>query len=312
MGYRLKGKVAVVSGSGRGIGRALAIALANEGAQLITNGRRAGTAESVAKEITNLGGQAVPFTGDISNFDVARKLIQTAVDEFGQLDILINNAGTTTSLLLKPWNATEEDWDTCIDSHLKGTFNCIRHACSIMMGQRWGRIINTSAIAWVGVPPQSIYGTAKAGIVGLTRAVARNLGRYGITCNAYCPQAETQAFSKEEIRAHLKDMYESGFMTKEQYEIIFDTPSPDEIILDMPSPESNTPLIVYLCTEEAADINGQTFDIHKGDISIYSEPVKLNTIHKEKGLWTVEELTKLIPEILPEGYKNPAPAKPAK
>lgn len=299
MDGRLKGKVAAVTGSGQGIGRAIAVALAKEGAKVVTNNRRPGTsggdAESTAKQIIDMGSQAVPFFGDAANFKVAQELIQTAVDRFGRLDILVNNAGADAPHMV--WNMTEEEWDMAVDSYLKGTFNCTRFACGLMREQKWGRIINTTSTAWLGTVGHCNYGAAKAGIVGLTRAVAREMGRYGVTCNAYAPTAATRFTLSEDIIAGFKKRYEAGLMTKERY----------EEVTNPPSPETVTPFIVYLCTDEAADINGQVFDVTGGSVAIYSEPIKKHTINKEEGLWTVAELIELVPKVLLEGYKNPSP-----
>ncbi len=304
MGDRLKDKVAIVTGSGQGIGKAIAVAMAREGARVVTNNRRPGTsggdAETVAREIIDLGGQAVPFFGSVSDFDVAQKLVQTALDNFGRVDIVVNNAGADAPKMV--WNMVEEEWDRCVDSFLKGSFNCIRHAASLMREQRWGRIINTTSTAWLGTVGHCNYGAAKAGLVGLTRAVARELGRYGVTCNAYAPTAATRFTLSEDIVAGFKKRYEAGLMTKERF----------EELTNPPGPETVTPFLIYLCTDEAADINGQVFDVTGGNIAIYSEPVKEKSILKEEGVWTVEELIELVPKVLLEGYKNPAPAEPAK
>jgi len=139
MGDRLKGKVAAVTGSGQGIGSAIAVALANEGAKVVTNNRRPGTsggdAETTAKQIIDMGGQAMPFFGSVSDFEMANKLIQETVDKFGRLDILVNNAGADQPHMV--WNMTEEEWDICVDSFLKGSFNCTRFACGLMREQKW-------------------------------------------------------------------------------------------------------------------------------------------------------------------------------
>ena len=299
MSNRLKDRVAIVTGSGQGIGRAIAVALAKEGAKIVTNNRRpdtsGGDAETTARQITDMGGQAIPFFGSVSDFEVAGKLVQAAVDKFGRLDILVNNAGTDRPHMV--WNMTEEEWDICVDSFLKGTFNCTRFACGVMREQKWGRIMNTTSTAWLGTVGHCNYGAAKAGIVGLTRAVAREMGRYGVTCNAYAPTAATRFTVSEEIVAGFKKRYEAGLVTKERY----------EELTNPPSPETVTPFIVYLCTDEAADINGQMFDVTGGNIAIYSEPVKKKDINKEEGLWTVEELIELVPKVLLEGYSNPSP-----
>ena len=304
MGDWLKDRVAVVTGSGQGIGKAIAIAMAKEGARVMTNNRRAGTeggdAETAAKEIRDMGGQAVAFFGSVSDFAVAEKLIQTTVDNFGRVDILVNNAGADAPAMV--WNMTEENWDRCLDSFLKGSFNCIRFASALMRGQKWGRIINTTSTAWLGTVGHCNYGAAKAGLVGLTRAVAREMGRYGVTCNAYAPTAATRFTISADVVAGFKKRYEAGLMTKERF----------EELTNPPSPETVTPFIVYLCIEAAADINGQVFDVTGGNIALYSEPVKKRTITKKKGLWAVTELIEQVPKVLLEGYKNPAPPQPDK
>ena len=190
----------IVTGSGQGIGREIALAMAKEGAKVVTNDlppssispsaygekwlsnlsherresvtRRSaelkGDAESTAKEITKMGGEAVLFSGDVSNFEVTGKLIQTAVDRFGKLDILVNNAGTFRRGPV--WEVTQEDWDVQMNSMLKGTFNCTRHACPLMKEQGWGRIVNVTSGAWLGAIHHSSYSAAKGGIVSFTRS----------------------------------------------------------------------------------------------------------------------------------------------
>jgi 3-oxoacyl-[acyl-carrier protein] reductase len=304
MGDLLKDRVAIVTGSGQGIGRAIAIAMAKEGAKVVTNNRRAGTkggdAETVANEIKITGGEAAPFFGSISEFDVAEKLIEATVKSFGRVDILINNAGADAPRMV--WNMGEEDWDKCLDSYLKGSFNCIRFASALMREQRWGRIINTTSTAWLGTVGHCNYGAAKAGIVGLTRAVAREVGRYGVTCNAYAPTAATRFTISGEVIEGFKKRYEAGLMTKERF----------EELTNPPAPETVAPFIIYLCTDAAADINGQVFDVTGGSIALYSEPAKKKSIDKKDGLWTVEELVELVPKVLLEDYKNPSPPQPDK
>jgi len=302
MGNRLKGKVAIVTGSGQGIGLAIAIAFAREGATVITNNRREGTeggdAKTAAEQINSMGGTANHFFGSIAEYSIAEEMITTTKEKYGSVDILVNNAGADMPHMI--WNMTEEEWDTCLDSFLKGTFNTSRFACGIMREQKWGRIINTTSTAWLGTVGHCNYGAAKAGIVGLTRAIAREMGKYNVTCNAYAPTASTRFSASEDIQAGFKKRYEAGLMTKERY----------EELTNLPDPMTLTPFLVYLCTEEGANINGQVFDVTGGNITMYSEPVRMKSIDKKEGLWTIEELIKLVPTILPEGYKNPAP--PAK
>jgi len=294
----LTNKVAVVTGSGQGIGKAIAIELARQGAMVVTNSRKPGTkggdAESTAYEIMDMHGKAMAFYGSVSDFASAGKLVQAAVDRFGRLDILVNNAGSDAPHMI--WNMTEEEWDLSLDSYLKGTFNTCRFACALMREQKWGRIINTTSTAWLGTVGHCNYGAAKAGVVGLTRSLAREMGRYGVTCNAYAPTASTRFSASEEIQAGFKKRFESGLMTKERF----------EELTNLPSPETVAPFIVYLCTDAAADINGQVFDVTGNNIALYSEPVKKKTITKQTGIWTVEELAQQMPQLL-EGYRNPAP-----
>ena len=300
MGDKLKGKVAIVTGSGQGIGKAVAVALAAEGAKVVTNNRKPGTAggdaATVAAEIKAAGGEAVPFFGSVSDFKEAQQAVQAAVNNFGRIDIIVNNAGSDAPKMV--WNMSEEEWDLSIDSYLKSSFNCIRHATPLMREQKWGRIINTTSTAWLGAVGHCNYSAAKAGIVGLTRAVAREVGRYGITCNAYAPTAGTRFTLSEDVKAGFQKRLDTGLITKERF----------EELMHPPGPETVAPFVVYLCTAEAANINGQVFDVTYPNISIYSESARVKTITQEKGkLLNVDELISLVPKVLLEGYKNPAP-----
>jgi 3-oxoacyl-[acyl-carrier protein] reductase len=300
MAGKLTGKVALVTGSGQGIGKAVAIALAAEGAKVVTNNRKPGTqggdAATVAAEIKAAGGEAVPFFGSVSDFKEAQQAIQTAVSSFGRIDIIVNNAGSDAPKMV--WNMSEEEWDMSINSYLKSSFNCIRHATPLMREQKWGRIINTTSTAWLGAVGHCNYSAAKAGIVGLTRAVAREVGRSGITCNAYAPTAGTRFTLSEDVKAGFQKRLDSGLITRERY----------EELMNPPGPETVAPFVVYLCTAEAANINGQVFDVTYPNISIYSESARAKTITQEKGkLLNVDELISMVPKALLEGYKNPAP-----
>lgn len=300
----LEGKVAVVTGSGQGIGKAIAIGMAREGAKVITNNRRPGTeggdAETTAKEIRDAGGEAIAVFADIAKFDDAQRLIQDAVDSFGRIDILVNCAGADAPRMI--WNMSEEEWDRCLNSFLKGTFNCTRFASALMRQQRWGRIISMSSDAWLGTVGHANYGAAKAGIVGFTRAIARELGRYGITCNAICPEAATRFTLAPDVVAGFKKRYEAGLITKERL---------DEL-LGVPSPEYVTPLIIYLASDKAGNINGQVLRASGGEITLFSEPVRMKSIFKSEGVWSQEELSELIPKTLAAGLVNPAPPEAPK
>ncbi|HAP93352.1 MAG TPA: short-chain dehydrogenase [Desulfotomaculum sp.] len=302
MGDKLKGKVAVITGSGQGIGKAIAIALAQEGAKVVTSHRKPGTeggdAQTAAEEIKNAGGEAVPFFGDAGKFDEAEKLIKTAVDSFGSVDILVNNAGADAPRMV--WNMSEEEWDKSLNSYLKSTFNCTRHATRIMREKKWGRIINMTSDAFLGTVGHANYGAAKGGIVSFSRSVAREMGRCFVTCNAISPEAATRFTLAPEVVEGFKKRYETGLITRERY----------EEVINIPPPECLGPFIIYLCTDEAQNVNGQVFRISGGEVAIYSESVRAKTIykdHQKDGLWTVEELVKIVPKTLLAGYTNPAP-----
>jgi len=306
MGDRLKGKVAIVTGSGQGIGRAIAMALAGEGARVITNSRKPGTpsgdAESAASEIVKSGGQAIACFGDVSLFDTGEKLVQTAMKSFGRLDILVNNAGAVRDRML--FNMSPEEWDEVIKINLYGHYNCTKPASIVMRQQGSGRIINISSVAGLGSVGQANYSAAKEGIIGFTRTVARDLGRYGITCNAIRPGAATRMTVNQEIEQAWQKRIARGELTAEQY-----------AARRPRGPEHVGDFAVWLCTDAAAGINGYDFDVRGGHIAIYSQPVEMKSIEKE-GRWTLEELDRIMPITLASGpvhgmpLPNPAPPQP--
>jgi len=311
MGNRLEGKNAVVTGAGRGIGREIALALADEGAKVIVNdpgvgrdgsGPTQAPADEVVAEIKKQGGEAVANYESVADYAAAGRIIQGCVDSFGKLDILCNVAGILRERML--FNMSPEGWDAVLKVHLYGTFNCTRHACALMREQRSGRIINTTSDAWRGTVGQSNYGAAKAGIVGFTRAVAREMGRYGVTCNAICPVAATRMTLDEGVKEGMRKRYEAGIISKERL---------DEM-LNIPGPEYVPPVAVYLATDLAANINGQVIGCGGGRVALYCEPVEIKGIYKDfrkDGVWTLDELIDLIPKTLAAGLVNPAPPQPS-
>ncbi|MCK4362755.1 MAG: SDR family NAD(P)-dependent oxidoreductase [Dehalococcoidia bacterium] len=304
MGDRLKGKVALVTGAGRGLGRCHSLALAAEGAKVVINdlgGAMDGTgsdqtpADEVVAEIKKMGSDAVANYDSVVSFEGAEKMVKCALDNFGRLDILINNAGVLRDRMV--FNMTEEEWDTVLKVHLYGHFNCAKHASVVFRQQRNGRIVNTSSAAGLGNMGQANYSAAKEGIVGLTRTLARDLGRYGVTCNAIRPMAGTRMTLTPELKsAWGKSMGISGTDLDNFMTTIF-TPA-----------ECVSPFVVFLCTDEAANINGRTFCVMGGEIHLYSEPDYTRSIYK-KGLWTVDELCELVPGSLATGLENPSPPK---
>ncbi|MBM6613943.1 3-oxoacyl-[acyl-carrier-protein] reductase [Desemzia sp. RIT804] len=181
----LKDKTVIVTGSSRGIGKAVAVEFAKKGANIVLNGRKP-IAESLMEELEALGAKTHTILGDVSDFDFAQKLIEEAKEVFGSVDVLVNNAGITKDMLLM--RMAEEDFDLAVNVNLKGTFNTIRHASKVMLKQKSGTIINmSSVVGLVGNVGQANYAASKAGVVGLTKSAARELAARGITVNAIAP-----------------------------------------------------------------------------------------------------------------------------
>jgi len=183
----LSGRVAIVTGSSRGIGRAIALKLGQLGAKVVVNYRANGAAaQEVVESIRAMGGEAVAVQGDVSLAEEAQKIAQAALDAFGRIDILVNNAGTTRDGLLV--RMSEADWDAVIDTNLKGAFNCTRAVQRAMMKERYGRIVNITSVSGVaGNAGQANYSAAKAGLIGFTKALAKEVGSRNITVNAIAP-----------------------------------------------------------------------------------------------------------------------------
>jgi len=298
MGKKLEGKNAVVTGAGRGIGRAVALELATQGAKVVVcdlggskggEGADQGPAAQVVTEIKKAGGVAIPATESVTDFAAAERMIKSCVDKFGRIDILVNCAGILRDRMV--FNMSEEEWDAVLTVHLKGTFNMIRHASRLMREQKWGRIVNTTSDAWRGSAGQPNYSSAKGGIVSLTYTAAAELGKYNITVNAIAPIAATRMTLDEEVKTRFKMGFEAGMISPDYY---------DELI-NMPGPEYVAPVVAYLCTEEASIITGKVIGCGGGRVALYSAPVEIRGLyrdHRKEGPWTVEELTKMVPKTL--------------
>lgn len=277
----LDGKVAIVTGAGRGIGREEALLLAEEGATVIVNdldksavaeGDPRTPAQEVVDTITAAGGRAVTNDDDVSSWEGATRLIEQAVDSFGSLDILVNNAGILRDKM--SFSMEERDWDDVVRVHLKGHFAPSRAAAVYWRNKSKageptsGRIINTTSESGLyGNPGQSNYSAAKAGIASLTWILARELERYGVTVNAIAPRARTR-------------------MTVDVFDAMA---APVEGEFDAYHPRNVAPLVAFLASDEAADVNGQIFVVFGGNVWVMSAFQAVSKVTRPSG-WTPKEL----------------------
>ena len=307
MGDLLKGRVAIVTGAGQGLGRAEAIGLAAQGAKVVVNdlgttlegsGVSRGPADDVVAEIKNAGGTAIPSYDTVATGEGAEGIIKAAVNGFGRLDILVNNAGFTRDRMV--YNITDEEWDAVIKVNLYGTFFLIRSACQVMKQQGYGRIINTSSHAGLGNMGQASYSAAKEGIVGFTRTVARDMGRYGVTCNAIRPVAGTRGFATMVREKGLQEAWAKLWGAEVAAERV-------RLMTEVYRPEDVASLVVYLASEPADHINGCIFEVWHGHIGIYVDPPPVGQVLWKDGRWTPEELVEAMPSTLTKGRVRELP-----
>lgn len=318
----LLGKVAIVTGSGQGVGRGIAVGLAREGCRVITNNRKPGgvsgagyrredmtgeeykkvlalrgDAEATAEIIRSEGGEAEPFFGDVSDYETARKMTEFAADTYGRIDILVNNAaGLGQGTIL---TTEEKDWDYITLAKMKGAYNTMHFAAPYMIRQGGGRIINCASDAWVGTANLCAYSAANAAVVGLSKAAAHELAQYGITVNVYCPEADSPGhvvqFNRT-IRSLGERLGAKMTIAPEKQR---------EVEADHGPAENLAPFIAYLATDGAAYINGTVFTIKASNkMSFYSEPETVRQIWKKDGVWTVDELAEAVPQELLYDYKS--------
>jgi NAD(P)-dependent dehydrogenase (short-subunit alcohol dehydrogenase family) len=304
----LHGRVAVVTGAGRGIGRGVALELAAQGAAVVVNDLgvsldgmdpKSELATSVVAEITGSGGRAVASAESVSDFAAAGRIVEQAIDTFGRIDIVVTCAGILRDRMI--FNMAEEEFDAVLAVHLKGTFNCVRHAAPAFRDQRSGRIIAfASGAGLFGNPGQANYGSAKSAIGGLTKAVARDLGRYGVTANAICPVAATRMTMTPSVMKAREIRKQQGILREESALRQLENLDPDDV----------APMVAYLASDEAAGVNGQFFLCAGTSYSLLSQPRPIKTIFKT-GRWSVDELIDIVPQTLADGLANPAPPRVA-
>ena len=306
----LKGRAAIVTGGGRGVGRDIALLLAKEGAKVMvvdTGAGRGGEvtaerpADEVVAEIRKAGGTAIAAYDSVGDYKKAGEMVNRCVQEFGSVDILFNVAGILRERMI--WNMTEEDFDLVINVHLKGNWNMAHHAIKHMRQNGFGRIFNFSSQAFKGSVGQCNYSAAKAGIIGLSRSIAKEAYKFGITCNAICPSADTRMTLTPEVKANRERKLKNGLITQEAYDR-----------QNQPrGPEFCAPFLVYMCTDEAYYINGQIIHVEKGLVNNYWFGEEMHKMQKdsENGLFTVEEckqkapaifkgrMTEVVPEVEP-------------
>jgi 3-oxoacyl-[acyl-carrier protein] reductase len=298
MGAIMTGRNAVVTGSSHGVGRAVAMALAAEGANVVVNGSGAGPAgpgtdlgplHDTVEQIVSRGGVAIASCGSVADFDYAERLIATCADTFGSMDVLVNCAGIPEVGTIV--DVPPETWRRVVDVHLNGTFNCCRHAAPLMATQRRGRIINTGSHAFLGIYGGTAYAASKGGIISLTRAMARDLAENGVTCNVVCPGAKTRLSSGAEYEEKIRSLFAKGWLTEARRDAGL-RPPPAEYV---------APLVVYLASDPAAHITGQVFVAAGGYVGWFPEPKEERLAWRDcnkDGPWTVAELASLLPARL--------------
>jgi NAD(P)-dependent dehydrogenase (short-subunit alcohol dehydrogenase family) len=266
-GY-LHNKVIAVTGAGRGIGRAIALGCANEGARVVVNdygvsvdGREptSDVADAVVKEIHNAGGTAISLADSVTTMVGGERIARAGIDEWGHLDGVVCVAGILRERMI--FNMSEDEWDSVIETHLKGTFTVFRAATQIMRQQRSGTLIGFTSGAFAGSTAQANYSAAKGGIVSLVRSAAAGMHKYGVTANCIAPTARTRMSANVPME-----------------------------IAEIGEPEDVAPMVVYLLSDQARHITGQIYSVAGNKIGLYNQPTETRTMYKEGDRWTPTEV----------------------
>ena len=268
----IEGKVVAVTGAGRGIGRAIALACAEHGARVVVNDLGVAldgsdptstVAQTVVDEIVAAGGAAVASGDDVTAMEGGENIVRIALDTYGRLDGVVCVAGILRERML--FNLTEDDWDSVVATHLKGTFTLFRAASAVMRKQGSGRLIGFASGAFTGSVAQANYSAAKGGIISLVRSAALGLHRYGITANAIAPVARTRMSELVPFQ-----------------------------IEDMGAPEDVAPMAVYLLSDAAAEVTGQVYTVAGSKVAVWAQPRELRTMYGA-GRWTPQQLAERLP-----------------
>ena len=306
----LDGAVVVVTGAGRGIGRAAALAAAAEGATIVAvdsgveldgTGGNPGVAEAVANDIKAKGGKAVAVVADVATMAGAESAVKAALDGFGKLDGLVCAAGIRRDTPI--WRMTEEDFESVVTGNAKASFNVIKLASIAMRQNRYGRIVMFASDAGLGSVGASNYAAASEGQIGLGRTVARDLGRYGVTCNTISPLARTRMSggASEELRppAGIVSAEEmAGIGVPIPFQKWEGSGHPDD-------PESVAPLVSYLLSPQAEDVNGHLFGVRGGEVYLYSYPTIERQILSYNRRFTMDEMDEQMPRTVANGAASP-------
>jgi NAD(P)-dependent dehydrogenase (short-subunit alcohol dehydrogenase family) len=272
----LDGKVIAITGSGRGIGRAVALAAAAEGAAVVVNDYGVSmdgneptseVADAVVEEIKSAGGRAVANANSVTTMEGGASIVQSGVDTFGRIDGVVCVAGILRERML--FNMSEDEWDPVIETHLKGTFTVFRAAAPLFRGQKSGTMIGFTSGAFAASVAQANYSAAKGGIVSLVRSAAAGMRKYGVTANCIAPVAKSRM---------------SG-------QVPFG--------LEMGEPEDVAPMVCYLLSDLAREVTGQVYTVNAGRIAVWNQPIEVREMRKD-GRWTVNEIASRFDEVAQE------------